>query len=105
MPPLVDSEDCRYLYRGVKDETVNHPGRARLHICRNNEIFVANHLYHLDRHLGGDLSFKRRHTWISEIDLCITKQMCILLLKDILVRQDIRESDHAPLCYSDIRRP
>ncbi|MPC59118.1 hypothetical protein E2C01_053133 [Portunus trituberculatus] len=63
-------------------------------------MIVANHLYHRDRQLGGNLSFKRRYTWISEIDLCITKQTRIHLVTDVQVRQDIRGSDHALLCVT-----
>ena len=60
-------------------------------------MVIANHLYHEGKTLGGGLSFKRRSTWISEIDLFIVKGECISMIKDVNVNQTIPVSDHAPL--------
>ena len=52
------------------------------------------------RLLGGDLSFKRRDTWISEIDLCLAKGKCVDMITNVNVDHDVRGSDHAPLCVT-----
>ena len=51
-----------------------------------------------DKTLGGDLSFRRGNTWVSEIDLCLAKNECMSLMKELIVDQSIKGSDHAPLC-------
>ena len=63
-------------------------------------MVVANHWNHNGRPLGGDLSFKRRQNWISEIDLCIVKSSLITAIKSVDVKQGITGSDHAPLCVA-----
>lgn len=60
-------------------------------------MVIANHLCFNGRNVGGELSFKRRLTWISEIDLCLVNGECIDIVKDINVHQDIPGSDHSPL--------
>ncbi len=87
-----------YNYRDVSDIVVNEHGKTLMNVCNNNMLVVANHLHHGGRQLGGDLSLKKRYTWISEIDLCIIKGDCIDLLQQVYVNQDVPGSDHAPLC-------
>ena len=53
-----------------------------------------------NRQLGGQLSFKRRQQWISELDICLSKHECLDQITEINVRQDIKGSDHAPLCVT-----
>ena len=60
-------------------------------------MVIANHLLHNDTQLGGNLSFRRGNTWISEIDTCLAKQGCIGQVLELETHQDIRGSDHAPL--------
>lgn len=100
VPRLEDENGTYYDYREVKDDGGNGHGRTLTNICHNNAMVIANHLHKNGRQLGGDLSFKRRNTWISEIDLCLTKRDCIDLIKSVEVRQEVRGSDHAPLCVT-----
>ena len=95
-----DDRDNCYKYRGIKDNGTNNHGRTLSNICHNNMMVVANHLHHRGRQLGGDLSFRRRDTWVSEIDLCLSKQQCVDLIKTVETRQDIHGSDHVPLCIT-----
>ena len=97
-PRIKDKNDNMYAYRDVSDIFVNEHGKTLMNVCNNNSLVVANHLYHTGRQLGGNLSFKRRHNWISEIDLCIVRNDCIDLLQEVYVNQEIPGSDHAPLC-------
>lgn len=83
-PGIKDKNDNMYNYRDVSDIVVNEHGKILMNVFSNNALVVANHLHHRGRQLGGDLSFKMRHTWISEIDLCIVKDDCIDLLQEVL---------------------
>ena len=97
VPLLKDDRGNCYEYGGVKDDGINSHGRTLRNICHNNMMVVTNHLHHRDRRLGGDLSFRRRYAWVSEIDLCLSKQECVDLIKTVET-QDIHGSDHSPLC-------
>ena len=96
MPSLTDSDGMPYVYSGVTDHTLNARGTAILNVCVNNDMVVANHLLYNDRQLGGNLSYKRRQLWISELDLCLTKQECLGQISEINIRQDIVGSYYAP---------
>ena len=97
VPELVNSENVPYVYSGVVDNTVNARGRSLLHLCSNNNMVIANHLLYNKSQLGGNLSFRRGNTWISELDTCLAKQDCIDQITQLEIQQDIRGSDHAPL--------
>ncbi|KAK3886208.1 hypothetical protein Pcinc_009627 [Petrolisthes cinctipes] len=99
-PLLADRDGNYYQYQGVQDNVVKEHGRTLLNICNNNGLTVANHLYHNGNLLGGDLSFRRRGHWISEIDLCIIKNECADMITNLNVDQTIPRSDHAPLCVT-----
>ena len=97
VPSIANDKGDEYEYEGVCDYTVNGHGRTLLNICNNNELVIANHLKYDTRRLGGNLSYKQKTNWISEIDVCVVKANCIKLIKDLKVLQDVRGSDHAPL--------
>ena len=99
-PQVTMAHEMVLEYVNVKDETVNPHGRDLLNICNDNNVLVANHLSCGDKTLGGNLSFRRGNTWLSEIDLCILKTDCIPLVKELKVVQDVSGSDHAPLCVT-----
>lgn len=64
-------------------------------MCNSNTMVVANHLK-LDEHaLRGNLSFRRGSTCVLEIDLCVTKSLCINIVQELKVNQSIKCSDHA----------
>ena len=63
-------------------------------------MVIGNHLLYNNRQLGGQLSFKRRQQWISELDICLAKQECLDQITKLVIRQDIIGSDHAPLCVT-----
>ena len=99
-PQLRDAEGRSYEYRGVKDHTVNAHGRHLLNMCGESGMVICNHLVNGQKNFGGDLSFRRRRQWISEIDLCLAKPTMLSKISDLAIRQDIHGSDHAPLCVS-----
>lgn len=99
-PQLQDGNGDYYQYQGVRDNVINVHGRTLLNICTNNGLTVANHLYRNRNILGGDLSFRRREHWLSEIDLCIVKNECVYMISNLHVDQTVPRSDHAPLCVT-----
>ena len=100
VPTLSDPDGAPYvyMYNVVVDPTPNTRGRAIMNVCENNNIVIYNHLAYKSRQLGGQLSFKRRQQWISELDLCLSKHGCLEQISELDMRQDIIGSDHAPLC-------
>ena len=99
-PDLVDNDNIPYVYSGIEDNTVNARGRSLVNMCSNNDMIITNHLKYNNKQLGGNLSFKRRGHWISELDLCLAKQGCLNQIVDVYIRQDILGSGHAPLCVT-----
>ncbi|KAK8376614.1 hypothetical protein O3P69_009908 [Scylla paramamosain] len=99
-PQLSDRDGNYYQYRGVQDNVVNEHGRTLLNICNNNGLAVANHLHRNGKLLGGDLSFRRRERWLSEIDLCVIKNECVDMITNLHMDQTVPRSDHAPLCVT-----
>lgn len=85
-------------YGDVKDDTVNAHGRLLIKLCNNCDMAVVNHLENLNTKFGENLSFKKRNVWISEIDLCVAKNICVPYVKSLKVNQSTWGSDHAPLC-------
>ena len=96
-PNIVGEDDQVCKYEGVRDITVNSHGRTLLNMCHNNDMIIVNNLTHNGVHYNGNLSFKRRDTWLSEIDLCLSSFGCLNMVKNLHVHQDVRGSDHAPL--------
>ena len=100
VPKFSDPDGVPYVYNGVVDPTLNARGRAIMNVCENNNMVICNHLAYKGRQLGGQLSFKRRQQWISELDLCLSKRGCLEQISELDMRQDIIGSDHAPLCVT-----
>lgn len=83
VPRLEDDSDTYYEYQGVKDDSGNCLEKTLINNCHNNAMVVVNNIYHNGKQLGGNLSFTRRLTWISETDLCFTKRECNDLIKNV----------------------
>ena len=88
----------QYEYDGIKDGTQNAPGRNLINLCKEKSLVIANHLKHNGKHFGGNLSYRKRKNWISEIDLCLIHEDALPILNEVEIRQEITGSDHAPLC-------
>ena len=69
----------------MKDHTINDHGRTLVNVC-NNKLVVVNHLIYREKQLDGDLTFKRKDEWISEIDLCIVKKESLCMIKEIEIK-------------------
>lgn len=97
-PRLVDEAGCAYEYDDVKDMVVNSHGKNLVNICQNNDLVIVNNLLHGSEHFKGNLSFRRRVTWLSKIDLCLCKLTCLdKISRELHVHQNVRGSAHAPI--------
>ena len=87
------------------NRTQNAPGKNVINLCKEKSLVIANHLSYSNRVLGGNLSYRKGKNWISELDLCLMHEKSLPLIKEVRVRQEIKGSDHAPLCVTmDIKR-
>lgn len=96
-PIIRDEMGNLYEYQEVKDRTKNDHGKILVNVCNNNKMVIANHLRTGTKVVGGDLSFRRKEEWISEIDLCVVKENSVDLIEGLVVNQEVGRSDHAPL--------
>ena len=68
-----------------------------MNICNNNGMVIVNNLHFGDRHFKGNLTYRQGRRWVSEIDLCLSKQSCLSSIYDLQVHQGVKGSDHAPI--------
>ena len=81
-PPISDEMRNLRSYEQVKDVIVNNHGQIMRDICKSGSMVIANHLVYRDTRLGGNLSFKKKDRWISEIDLCLLKTDVLNVIKN-----------------------
>ena len=60
-----------YSYCDLKDNAMNENGPKLLKLCRDTNGVIMNNIMSKDQHYKGSLCFKRKQTWISEINLCV----------------------------------
>ena len=66
-------------------------------LCQKMTFKLVSHSAPKDDFQTG-LSFRRRETWISEIDICISSEKTLKFIKSLSTNQDLQlPSDHAPL--------
>lgn len=61
-------------------------------------MVITNHISHENGSFSGNLSYGKRETSLSEIDLCLIKDQWHDVMKKLEVNQCIRGFDHAPFC-------
>ena len=96
---LLDNADSAYH---PTDLIVNPRGRKLIQLCRDAKLLIANNLSYkiggAQVTLQGNLTFRRRIEWISEIDTCIVSKSLMQNIKALHVDQRYDfPSDHAPL--------
>ena len=69
-PHIVKENGETYQYNSVNDVSVNNHGRAIVNMCNNNDMVIVNNLKYDDKQYNGQLTFKRRDKWLSEILIC-----------------------------------
>ena len=99
-PTIPKKRGGHYEYANIRDNTINAQGRNLINLCRDRSLVIANHLKHNSKCFGGNLSYRKGDNWISEIDLCLIHENVLPILNEVEVKQEIKGSDHAPLCIS-----
>ena len=99
-PDIFDSEGNKLEYVDTCDKTQNAPGKKLINLCKEKSLVISNHLRYGNKIFGGNLSYRKGKKWISELDLCLVHEKSLPLLKEVIVRQEIKGSDHAPLCVT-----
>ena len=92
----------RFSYIPV--DTIHHPSNhdgKLLSIAKDCELLIVNNLLYDGIHWKGGLTFRKKHNWISEVDLCFISRKSINFVYDFAVDQPLSfPSDHAPLSMS-----
>lgn len=68
--PISDVGNSCHLSYAVINDSINAPNtnaEVLSSICRDNELIVINNLKTPDYHYVGNLTYKKRDTWISEL--------------------------------------
>ena len=98
---LLDGNSDRTLEYGSVVDDVPRPnsnGNKLLQMCRDIGGVIVNNLQTETRNFQSSLTFRRRHTWISELDLCIISKEDIVCATNLTINKDVNmPSDHAPL--------
>lgn len=70
-------------------------------LCLENQLVVLNNLKVPGKHFLGGMTYRKRGTWVSELDTCVLSYDLIPYVNDfkIINRLDL-PSDHAPICVS-----
>ena len=96
---ITELEDEENHYTPVDD--IGHPsshGRKLLNIMKDCNLLMVNNLTHKDKTFKGDLTFRKRQRWISEIDVYLISKCSISMIKNFHVDQRLDiPSDHAPI--------
>ena len=82
-PVISDKEGYVYEYINTVDSRQNNQGKKLINTCIENSLVIANHLKYKNKCFGGNLSYKQKDIWKSEIDLCIIHKNLLPLLKKL----------------------
>ena len=93
---LVD--ETRGFTHVIVDNTVNTNGRSLAQTCIANKLTPVNNLKIADRVWKGNLTYRKKQRWISEVDLCLVSLPLTKAVSHFSVDQSLRyPSDHAPV--------
>ena len=92
------------LFSYISVDTILHPsnhGGELLLIAKDCELLIVNNLLYDGIHWKGGLTFRKKHNWISEVDLYMISRKSINCVGEFAVDQHLTfPSDHAPLTMS-----
>ena len=92
------SEEFRTVSHNVIDPTTNANGRALVQTCIANRLTPVNNLKTPDHTWNGNLTYRKKQNWISEVDLCLVSLPLIGAISHFSIDQDCKfPSDHAPV--------
>ena len=92
-------DDPQLIYRPVDNvKNPNASGRRLLGLCKDCDLLVVNNLFIGTSQVTGGLTYRQRHRWISELDLCLVPRGLADAISSLHVDQQFCfPSDHAPV--------
>ena len=82
----------------IVDNTVNSNGRSLVQTCIANQLTPINNLKIGDRVWKGNLTYRKKQRWISEVDLCLVSSPLVEAVCHFAIDQNLQyPSDHAPV--------
>ena len=91
-------KDYGITYADRMDNILNENGRKLLQLCCDTECVIVNNLIYEGKTFGGGLTFQRKSTWISEIDIAISTSTAIESIENFEINRSMDlPSDHAPM--------
>lgn len=97
---LYELPDVTISYPIIEDDIARMNDNAELMatICLENRLIVLNNLKTGDRHFLGGKTYRKRDTWVSELDTCILSPELIKRVDDfVVIKETDMPSDHAPI--------
>ena len=84
-----------------KLQTPSEHGKKLLPIAKDGGLFFVNNMVFQGRYYEGSLTFRRRQTWISEVDVVLVSKNILPQIIDFKIDQSLSfPSDHAPISVS-----
>ena len=85
-------------YTQNSDNGTNQNGKDLADLCVACQLKPINHMTYKGKMFDGNLTFKRRSTWISQLDWAITSQATVNVVDKFEILQLVPvPTDHAPL--------
>ena len=90
--------DSKWRYVNCKDSGVNQNGKKLLNLCQGTDSVILNNLHSDQTNFSGDLSFRKKNRWVSEIDLGVANLKALDSIDSFSVNQtEPLPSDHASI--------
>ena len=90
--------DLDILYSNNPDPVVNANGREVLSLCKTLSLWPINHLVHGASHCEGDLTYRMKNRWISQLDWGLCSYNVMDHISDYSVKKDFDvPTNHAQL--------
>lgn len=95
---VLNDTNNAFSYSVNCDSGVNGHGNEMLNICQTLGIRPINHLIIKEKHFTGDLTFRQKDRWISQLDWAFCSVSLIPHIMEFEVLKNLASlSDHAPL--------
>ena len=98
LPESASTADLSYPVLCDDTNATNNNAEVLFNRCSENNLVVVNNLKTHDKHFVSNKTYKKRDTWISELDTCVASVNLLKYISafNVLQRGDL-PSDHAPI--------
>ena len=101
----LQDQKIQLKYTENPDSTQNENGKEMINFCQTHNIVPVNHMIYRNAVCDGELTFKRKNTWISQLDWVLCSKKILKHVKSFKILKDIMlQTDHAAiaLCLHDL---